>query len=258
MPMTTQSLFSLAGRIALVTGASRGLGFAMAEGLAEAGATVVLNGRDPASLAARARELRDRGLSASVAPFDVTDEPAARAAIDAAVAAHGALDILIANAGIHHARPLGEWKMEDWRRVMHTNLDACFVLAQHAAMTMIPRRSGRIIFTASLTGLMGRATIHAYAASKAGLAGLTRSLAAELGEYGITCNAIAPGYFETDMSAKMRSDPAAVERINSRVPLRRWGKPGDLAGVAVFLASPAAAYVTGQQIVVDGGMGIAL
>ena len=256
--MTIQPHFSLAGRVALVTGASRGLGFAMAEGLAEAGATVVLNGRDPASLAARASELRDRGLSASVAPFDVTDEAAARAAIDAAVAAHGALDILIANAGIHHARPLGEWKMEDWRRVMHTNLDACFALAQHAAMAMIPRRSGRIIFTASLTGLMGRATIHAYAASKAGLAGLTRSLAAELGEYGITCNAIAPGYFETDMSAKMRSDPAAVERINSRVPLRRWGKPGDLAGVAVFLASPAAAYITGQQIVVVGGMGIAL
>jgi gluconate 5-dehydrogenase len=256
--MTTHPLFSLAGRVALVTGASRGLGFAMAEGLAEAGATVVLNGRDPASLEARAAELRAHGLSVGIAPFDVTDEAAARAAIDGVVRTHGALDILIANAGIHHARPLGEWKIDDWRRVMASNLDACFVLAQHAAMTMIPRRQGRIIFTSSLTGLMGRATIHAYCASKAGLAGLTRSLAAELGDHGITCNAIAPGYFETDMSAKMRSDPAAVERINSRVPLRRWGKPRDLAGVAVFLASPAAAYVTGQQIVVDGGMGIAL
>ena len=126
------------------------------------------------------------------------------------------------------------------------------------SVAMLPRRQGRIIFTSSLTGLMGRATIHAYCASKAGLAGLTRSLAAELGDHGITCNAIAPGYFETDMSAKMRSDPAAVERINAQVPLRRWGKPRDLAGVAVFLASPAAAYVTGQQLVVDGGMGIAL
>lgn len=256
--MTTNPLFSLSGQVALVTGASRGLGFGMAAALAEAGATVVLNGRDPATLDARAGELRDRGLQADIMPFDVTDETAGREGVAEVVRRHGTLDILVANAGIHHASPLALWKMEDWRRVMNANLDACFFLAQQAAIVMMPRRQGRIIFTASLTGLMGRPTIPAYCASKAGLAGLTRSLAAELGEHGITCNAIAPGYFETDMSAKMRSDAATVERINGRIPLRRWGKPGDVAGVAVFLASPAASYITGQQIVVDGGLGIAL
>lgn len=256
--MGTESLFSLGGRVALVTGASRGLGFGMAEGLAEAGATVVLNGRDPASLEARAAELAARGLAAATAPFDVTDEAAGRAGIDRVVATHGSLDILVANAGIHHARPLGELHMDDWRRVMATNLDACFAMAQHAALKMVPRGYGRIIFTTSLTGLMGRATIHVYSASKAGLAGVTRSLAVELAPHGVTCNAIAPGYFETEMSAKMRSDPAAVARVVSRVPVGRWGRPRDLAGLAVLLASPSAAYITGQQIVVDGGYGIAL
>ena len=251
-------LFSLAGQVALVTGASRGLGFAMAEALAEAGATVVLNGRDPATLGERAQSLRGRGLQAAIAPFDVTDEAALRAGIDAVERDQGHLDILIANAGTHHARPLAEWKMEDWRRVMNANLDSCFIAAQQAAGPMMRRRHGRIIFTTSLTGILGRPTIHAYAASKAGLAGITRTLAVELGPHGITCNAIAPGYFETDMSAGLRKDSAFVERINQRVPLHRWGTPRDLAGVAVFLASEASAYVTGQQIVVDGGMGSAL
>ena len=254
----TMPLFSLAGRVALVTGSSRGLGLGMAEGLAEAGATVVLNGRDPATLDARAKELAARGFAVTTAPFDVVDDAAARAGVDAVVERHGRLDILIANAGIHHARPLPDWDMADWRRVMSANLDACFVLAQRAALPMMRQRHGRIVFTTSLTGVLGRPTIHAYSASKAGLAGLTRSLAAELGEHGITCNAIAPGYFETDLSAGLRKDAAFVERINARVPLRRWGKPRDLAGIAVFLASDAAAYVTGQQIVVDGGMGSAL
>ena len=254
MAATLPAMFSLDGRVALVTGASRGLGYAMAEGLAEAGATVVLNGRDRATLEARRDALRARGLHADVAPFDVTDEAAARAGVDAVAAKHGRLDVLFANAGTHHGAPLAAWTAKDWRRVMDANLDACFVLAQQASAPMIGAKHGRIVFTGSLTGTLARPSIHAYAASKAALASLARSLAAELGEHGITCNTIAPGYFETDLSEKIRQDAAFVARVNQRVPLRRWGVPRDLAGLAVFLASDASSYVNAQQIVVDGGM----
>jgi gluconate 5-dehydrogenase len=239
--------FDLSKRVALVTGASRGLGLAMAEALAEVGATVILNGRDANTLKLAAGRMRDRGLKADISAFDVTDRLAADAAIQSIVAHHHRLDVLIANAGITHRAPLADWTSEAWDDVLATNLKACFFLAQQAAAPMRSQRYGRIIFISSLIGILGRSTVHAYAASKSGLAGLARSLAAELGEHGITCNAIAPGWFETD-------DEAFVARVNSRVALRRWGKPHDLAGAAVFLASDAASYITAQQIVVDGGL----
>ena len=245
--------FDLSKRVALVTGASRGLGFAMAEALANVGATVILNGRDANTLTASAKRISDRGLKAEPLPFDVTDRDATAAAIQSIVAHHRRLDILIANAGVTHRAQLADWTPEAWDSVLSTNLKACFFLAQQAAKSMRIQKNGRIIFISSAVGILGRSTVHAYAASKSGLAGLARSLAAELGEDAITCNAIAPGWFETELTTPLLKDEAFVARINSRVPLRRWGKPLDLVGAAIFLASDAASYITGQQIVVDGG-----
>ena len=246
-------IFSLAGRTALVTGASRGLGFAMARALARAGAHVVLNGRDPATLTARARELTEAGLKASIAAFEATDEAAARDAIAAIEKAHGGLDILIANAGTNVRKPVLEMTTEEWRRVVDVNLTACFTLARDAAKGMVKRGWGRIIFTGSILSVLGRATVPAYVASKHGVGGLARSMGAELGRLGVTVNAIGPGYIRTDLTKPLTEDATFCAWLVTRTPLGRWGEPDEVAGAAVFLASDAASYVNGHLLMVDGG-----
>lgn len=251
----TSNLFSLQGKIILVTGASRGLGRAMAAAMAEAGGHVVLNGRDPATLETAAAALREAGGKFEIAAFDVTDEAAVTAAIDGIVARHGRLDVLVGNAGIQHRRPLLDFATADFQRVLDTNLTACFVLAREAAKPMIAQGGGRIILTASMMGpAIARPTVSAYIAAKGGLVALTKALAVELGPHGICCNAIAPGYFATEMNAALIADPEFSEFVGKRTPLGRWGRSEEIGGVAVFLASSAASYVNGHALFVDGGL----
>jgi gluconate 5-dehydrogenase len=251
----TSDLFSLAGKIILVTGASRGLGRAMAAAMADAGAHVVLNGRDVTALAAASSAISDSGGSVETAAFDVTDEGAVKAAIAGIVARHGRLDVLVGNAGIQHRRPLLDFATADWQRVIDTNLTACFVLAREAARPMIERRQGRIILTASMMGpAIARPTVAAYVAAKGGLVALTKALAVELGPQGITCNAIAPGFFATEMNTALINNPEFSEFVAKRTPLGRWGRNEEIGGVAVFLASAASSYVNGHALFVDGGL----
>lgn len=253
----SSSLFSLQGRVALVTGAARGLGLCMAKALATHGATVWLNGRDATSLREAVDEVHEGGRPAGGAahalPFDVTDEAAASAAVAHALAESGRLDILVNNVGQRRRQPLDELPAQALRELLEANLVSAWHLCREVARPMRAQAFGRIINVTSIAGPIARAGDAAYTASKGALEALTRALAAELGPHGINVNAIAPGYFATDTNTAMVEDTAIAAWLDRRSSLGRWGHPEEIGGAAVFLASPASSYVTGQVLVVDGG-----
>lgn len=257
MPVTT-SLFDLTGRTILITGASRGIGFAMAKACAEHGARVVLNGRDPATLADKVETLVAAGHQAEGEAFDVTDEAAAIAALDRIGNRHGPLYGLIANAGVQHRVPVLEFPTDDFRRVVETNLTACFVLGREAAKRMAANGGGSIINTVSMLGPIARPTVPAYIAAKEGLRALTRAMAVELGAKAVRVNAIAPGYVATEMNTALIENKEFNAWVEGRTPLGRWAQPDELGGAAVFLMSPAGSFVSGHILSVDGAMSVAV
>lgn len=255
--------FDLAGRLALVTGSGRGIGYAIARGYALAGARVVLNGRDAARLETSAVALRKEVVSrdprrspddVQVSRFDVTDTAAAEQACEAVVAAHGPPDILVNNAGVQIRGALTDLSIDDWKRVIDVNLTGGFVVGRALARHMLPRGSGKIINVCSVQSHLVRATTAPYAAAKTGLSGLTRSMCAEWASSGIQVNGLAPGYIDTDLNASLVADQDFTRWITRRTPAGRWGRVDDVVGPAIWLASAAADFVNGQVIYVDGGI----
>jgi gluconate 5-dehydrogenase len=249
-----KGLFDLTGRLALVTGSSQGIGLAIARGLAEAGAAVVLNGRDPARLDAAAAGLRAAGHSIETAGFDLTDLPAIEPAVADIEARLGPVSILVNNAGINRRVPATEMPEAVWREVMSTNVDAVFFMAQAVGRRMVARGAGKVINVASVQSELGRPSLAAYATSKGAVRMMTRTLCAEWGPKGVQVNAIAPGYFETELTRPLVEDPEFTAWLRRRTPAGRWGRVEELAGAAVFLASAASDFVNGHLLYVDGGM----
>jgi gluconate 5-dehydrogenase len=243
-------LFDLTGRRALITGSSQGIGLALAEGLAEAGAQVVLNGRDEARLAAAAARIS----GAETLAFDVTDHAAVRSAVDAFEAAGQPIDILVNNAGMQHRGPLEDFPPEAFERLLQTNIASVFHVGQAAARHMIGRGRGRIINIASVQTALARPSIAPYTATKGAVGNLTKGMATDWAKYGLNCNAIAPGYFDTPLNAALVADPAFSAWLEKRTPAGRWGKVEELQGACIFLASDAASFVNGHILYVDGGI----
>lgn len=247
-------LFSLTGRIALITGSSQGIGFALARGLAEHGATVIINGRDRTKVDAAITLLEDEGHAVFASVFDVTDAEDVRAAVDAIEEEIGPLDILINNAGMQYRAPLEDFPIEKWQQLLETNISSAFYVGQAAARYMIARGRGKIINIASVQSELARPSIAPYTATKGAVRNLTRGMATDWARHGLQVNAIAPGYFKTPLNQALVDNPEFTEWLEKRTPAGRWGDVEELVGAAVFLGSDASSFVNGQVLHVDGGM----
>lgn len=249
------NLFDLTGKLAFVTGSSRGLGLAMAAGLATAGASVLLHGRDREALERAQEQIhQETGRAPAVFSFDVTDSTAVAEGIDTILTGHGVPDVLVNNAGVQRRAPIHEFDPADWDAIIATNLSAAFYVSQRVSAAMVERRSGKIINVGSVQSALARQTIAPYSASKAGIAQLARGMAADLARYNIQVNTISPGYFATEMNAALVADEEFSNWLVNRTPAQRWGRVEELIGTLIYLSSEASSFVSGQNIFVDGGM----
>lgn len=250
----SESLFDLTGKVAIVTGTSRGLGQYFARALAKAGADLVITSRNIESLKPIHHEIESLGRKALPLELDVRDQASISKMAEAAVAHYKKIDILVNNAGCNVRKPAMDVTWDDWNKILDTNLRGTFFVSQAVARHMIPRKYGRIINIGSVTSVAGYAGLGPYGASRGGVKQLTMSLADDWGVHGITVNCLAPGWFKTAQNAVMYEDKAWVEYLRDRIPLKRPGKPDDLDGAIVFLASDASAYMTAQTLLIDGGI----
>ncbi len=248
------ALFDLTGRRALITGSSQGIGYALATGLAAAGASIVMNGRDPARLSAAAARLRETGAEVQELAFDATDHDAVRQAVDGFESGTGPIDILVNNAGMQHRTELQDFPPDRFEALLQTNIASVFHVGQAVARHMIKRGAGKIINIASVQTLLARPGIAPYTATKGAVGNLTKGMATDWAKYGLQCNAIAPGYFDTPLNAALVADPEFSAWLEKRTPAGRWGQVEELVGACVFLSAPASSFVNGHVLYVDGGI----
>jgi gluconate 5-dehydrogenase len=247
-------LFDLSGRTALITGSSKGIGYALARALASAGARIVLNARHGAALEQARAALAGEGFDVHAAAFDVTDAAAVQAGVARVEAEVGPIGILVNNAGMQHRGPFAEFPLEAWHRITTTNIDSVFLVGQAVAQRMIPRRAGKIINVCSVQSELGRPGIAPYAATKGAVKMLTKGMAIDLGKHGIQVNGLGPGYFKTELTQTLVADEAFTAWLSGRTPAGRWGDVEELSGAAIFLASGASSFVNGHILYVDGGI----